>query len=151
VALRELRPIGNPLLASDVEAAIHLAEAAARSAVANVRANVSLMSAESAAFIEKQLPSLLPAESDLTEGGSGPEFARIRVVEGVWQDWGTPQGPRPHVSWRCPQCGQLHDTDVSVSATSPEVFSCELSETPVHFVVHWKPPGASPQATSPKG
>ncbi len=56
--LQELRPIGNPLLAADMEAAVHLAQAAIRAAVANVRANVPLMSRDSAAFIEQQLTVL---------------------------------------------------------------------------------------------
>jgi formiminotetrahydrofolate cyclodeaminase len=56
--LKELRPIGNPLLASDMEAALHLAQAALRAAVANVRANIPLMSPDSATFVEKQLATL---------------------------------------------------------------------------------------------
>jgi formiminotetrahydrofolate cyclodeaminase len=57
-ALKELRPIGNPLLVPDMEAATHLARAARQAAAANVRANLPLMSADSAAFIEKQLAAL---------------------------------------------------------------------------------------------
>jgi formiminotetrahydrofolate cyclodeaminase len=58
--LKELRPIGNPRLGADMDAALHLARAAILAAVANVRANVPLMSPESAAFLEKQLATLLP-------------------------------------------------------------------------------------------
>jgi formiminotetrahydrofolate cyclodeaminase len=57
-ALKELRPIGNPLLASDMEAAMHLAQAAFHAALANVHANVPFMSADVAAFIKKQLAVL---------------------------------------------------------------------------------------------
>jgi formiminotetrahydrofolate cyclodeaminase len=56
--VQELQAIGNPLLRSDMQAATHLAKAAILAAVANVRANLPLMSAESAQFIEKQLASL---------------------------------------------------------------------------------------------
>jgi len=41
-----------------MEAGIHLTHAALRAAAANVRANVPLMSPESAAFIEQELATL---------------------------------------------------------------------------------------------
>jgi len=67
-ALQQLRPIGNPLLASDMEAATHLTQAALRAAAANVRANVPLMSPDSAAFIEQELATI-----GETEGGGMTE------------------------------------------------------------------------------
>ena len=69
--LKELRPIGNPLLSADMEAAVHLATAAIFAASANVRANLPLMSAESAAFVEKQLAALLPAGGERPDAASG--------------------------------------------------------------------------------
>jgi formiminotetrahydrofolate cyclodeaminase len=69
--LKELRPIGNPLLRSDMEAAMHLATAAILAASANVRANLPLMSAESAAFVEKQLAALLPPGAERPDAASG--------------------------------------------------------------------------------
>ena len=61
--LEQLREIGNPLLRSDVEAAIHLARAAMHAAAANVRANLSLMDKDSAQAMGTQLDALLGGPS----------------------------------------------------------------------------------------
>ena len=53
--LESLQRVGNPLLASDAEAATHLAHAAAQAAAANVRANLPLMSDADARRISEQL------------------------------------------------------------------------------------------------
>ncbi len=53
-----LRQIGNPLLASDAEAAGHLARAALQAAAANVRANLPLMRSEEAEVFRRELAAL---------------------------------------------------------------------------------------------
>ncbi|MEW6253725.1 MAG: cyclodeaminase/cyclohydrolase family protein [Planctomycetota bacterium] len=53
--LEALRAIGNPLLASDAEAAVHLARAAVHAATANVRANLPLLRPEDAQMVQRQL------------------------------------------------------------------------------------------------
>lgn len=58
-AVKTLQEFGNPLLRADMEAARHLAQAGLRAAAANVRANLPLMSPESAQAVEKQLSPLL--------------------------------------------------------------------------------------------
>ncbi len=54
----QLRQIGNPMLASDAEAAAHLAAAGQRAAAANVRANLGLMPPADAREIGAQLDAL---------------------------------------------------------------------------------------------
>jgi formiminotetrahydrofolate cyclodeaminase len=53
--LNRLAAIGNPLLRSDVAAALHLAQAAMRAAAANVRANLPWIAADDAQQMENQL------------------------------------------------------------------------------------------------
>lgn len=53
--VQRLRKIGNPMLRSDAEAALHLAEAAWHAAAANVRANLPLLPPEEATELERQL------------------------------------------------------------------------------------------------
>ena len=57
--LRELDPVANPNLRSDVEAATHLAQAAIQAGAANVRDNLPLMDGRAATEIEEQLNQLL--------------------------------------------------------------------------------------------
>jgi formiminotetrahydrofolate cyclodeaminase len=57
--LRRLERIANPNLRSDVEAGIHVAQAAMRAAAANVRVNLSLLPGEQAREIAKELDRLL--------------------------------------------------------------------------------------------
>lgn len=57
--LRRLEPIGNPNLRSDVEAAIHLVQAAMQAAAANVRVNLPLLPDEQAREVGKELEQLL--------------------------------------------------------------------------------------------
>lgn len=57
--LWRLEPIGNPNLRSDVQAAIHLAEAAMQAAAANVRVNLPLLPKEQAEQVGKELDHLL--------------------------------------------------------------------------------------------
>jgi len=59
--LRRLEPIGNPNLRSDVEAGIHLAQAAMQAAAANVRVNLPLLPEEQAREVAKELDQLLNA------------------------------------------------------------------------------------------
>jgi formiminotetrahydrofolate cyclodeaminase len=59
--LENLARIANPLLHSDVTAAIHLALAAVQAAAANVRANLPLLGAERAREVEQQLQVIAPA------------------------------------------------------------------------------------------
>jgi len=54
-----LMKIANPNLKADLEAAGHLAQAAAHAAGANVRANLPLLDAEAAREIEKQLDGVI--------------------------------------------------------------------------------------------
>jgi methenyltetrahydrofolate cyclohydrolase len=56
--LARLREIGNPLLASDAEAAEHLARAALHAAAANVRANLPLMAPTDAEVVKSELERL---------------------------------------------------------------------------------------------
>jgi formiminotetrahydrofolate cyclodeaminase len=56
--LGHLRRIGNPLLASDADAAEHLARAALHAAAANVRANLPLMSPAEAEVVRRELECL---------------------------------------------------------------------------------------------
>lgn len=56
--LRRLEPIGNPNLRSDVEAAIHLAQAAMHAAAANVRVNLPLLTEAQAQEVGKELERL---------------------------------------------------------------------------------------------
>ncbi len=58
--LAQLHTVANPLLRSDVEAALHLAGAAVHAGTANARANLPLMSAEDARQVAGQLQTLLP-------------------------------------------------------------------------------------------
>lgn len=60
--LETLHRLGNPMLRSDAEAALHLMDAALRAAAANVRVNLPLMDEASAAAIREQLDALLPSE-----------------------------------------------------------------------------------------
>lgn len=57
--LRRLEQIANPNLRSDVEAGIHVAQAAMHAAAANVRVNLSLLPEEQAREIAKELDQLL--------------------------------------------------------------------------------------------
>lgn len=57
--LKRLRTLANPLLHADVDAGIHLAQAAMHAAAANVRANLPLMSESDAQSFEGQLDTLL--------------------------------------------------------------------------------------------
>lgn len=57
--LRRLEPIGNPNLRSDVEAGIHLAQAAMHAAAANVRVNLPLLADDSARSVGEELDRLL--------------------------------------------------------------------------------------------
>jgi len=66
--LRRLAPIGNPNLRSDVEAAVHLAQAAMHAAAANVRVNLPLLADDSAARVGAELDRLLAEHHD-----PGPE------------------------------------------------------------------------------
>jgi formiminotetrahydrofolate cyclodeaminase len=56
--LRRLEPIGNPNLRSDVEAAIHLAQAAMHAAAANVRVNLPLLTEAQAEEVGQELERL---------------------------------------------------------------------------------------------
>jgi formiminotetrahydrofolate cyclodeaminase len=53
--LATLRSLGNPNLAADMESALHLASAARRSAVANVRANLPLLAPSDRDRLEREL------------------------------------------------------------------------------------------------
>jgi len=57
--LRQVRRLGNPMLRSDADAAIHLAQAALLAAAANVRVNLALMRQGDAAEVERQLEAIL--------------------------------------------------------------------------------------------
>jgi formiminotetrahydrofolate cyclodeaminase len=57
--LRRLEPIGNPNLRSDVEAAVHLVQAAMHAAAANVRVNLPLLPEEQGRQVGEQLDRLL--------------------------------------------------------------------------------------------
>jgi formiminotetrahydrofolate cyclodeaminase len=57
--LRRLEPLGNPNLRSDVEAAIHLAQAAMHAAAANVRVNVPLLTETQQQEVGRELERLL--------------------------------------------------------------------------------------------
>jgi formiminotetrahydrofolate cyclodeaminase len=57
--LRRLKPIGNPNLRSDVEAAIHLSRAAMQAAAANVRVNLPFLQEKQAGKVEEELDRLL--------------------------------------------------------------------------------------------
>jgi len=57
--LRRLEPIANPNLRSDVEAGMHVAQAAMHAAAANVRVNLSLLPKEQAEKVTKELDQLL--------------------------------------------------------------------------------------------
>lgn len=57
----ELERIGNPLLKADVASSMHLARAAVGAAVANVRANLPLLSETDRTRVEHELASLVGA------------------------------------------------------------------------------------------
>jgi formiminotetrahydrofolate cyclodeaminase len=57
--LRRLKPIGNPNLRSDVEAGLHLAQAAMQAAAANVRVNLPLLPQKQAQEVTRELDKLL--------------------------------------------------------------------------------------------
>lgn len=62
----------------------------------------------------------------------------VPVVGGDYEDWGVPGEPRPHVSWNCPACGGIHDTDVAKDEVSPALWWCERRAFDSMFLVHWK-------------
>jgi formiminotetrahydrofolate cyclodeaminase len=57
--LRRLEPIGNPNLRSDVNAGMHLAQAAMQAAAANVRVNLPLLPEKQAGEVTQELDKLL--------------------------------------------------------------------------------------------
>ncbi len=57
--LRRLEPLSNPNLRSDVEAGMHLAQAAMLAAAANVRVNLPLLSEEQSGKVASELDRML--------------------------------------------------------------------------------------------
>ena len=66
--LAALRPIGNPNLASDVDVATHLAQAALQSAAINVRVNIPLVDDSKAERLEAEVTRLLLEDSEAGDG-----------------------------------------------------------------------------------
>jgi formiminotetrahydrofolate cyclodeaminase len=62
--LKKLHAVGNPLLHSDAQAAMHLARAAVLAAAANVRANLSFLHEEDRAEVGRQLEHAIARVTD---------------------------------------------------------------------------------------
>jgi hypothetical protein len=50
----------------------------------------------------------------------------VSEIRGIFTDCGSPEEPRPHVSWICPACGRWTDTDLELDDRPPMRLECEF-------------------------